>query len=52
MNVYEALIQRQDEIHIGIKRAERIITDLRLEWAETQAAIDDIEREQLKANEI
>lgn len=50
MNVYEALIQRQNEIHVGIKRAERQLTDYRLEWAETQAALDDIEREQLKAN--
>lgn len=49
---YEALIQRRDEIHIGIKRAERQLTDYRVEWAETQAAIDDIEREQLKANEL
>lgn len=52
MNVYNALIERQDEIRLGIKRAERIITDLLKEDAETQAAIDDIEREQLKANEL
>lgn len=52
MNVHEALIQRQNEIHIGIKRAERLLTDYRVEWAETQAALDDIEREQMKRNEI
>ena len=48
----DALINRQDEIRLDIKRAERKLIDLRKEEAETQIAIDNVKREQLKQNEL
>lgn len=47
----DALIERQDEIRLDIKRAERRLIDLRKEDAETQLAIDNVLREHLQAND-
>jgi F0F1-type ATP synthase membrane subunit b/b' len=47
----DALIERQDEIRLDIKRAERRLTDLRKEDADTQLAIDNVQREHLQAND-
>lgn len=48
----EALYAKRTEIMIDIKRNERKASELQRELAETQTAIDDVEREHLKRNEL
>lgn len=47
----DALINRQDEIRLDIKRAERRLFDLQAEDKATQIALDNIKREQLRRND-
>lgn len=47
----DAIENRQDEIKLDIKRAERRLFELREEEKATQIAIDNLMREHLKAND-
>ena len=47
----DALIERQDEIRLDIKRAERRLIELREEEKATQIAIDNVKREHLRNND-
>jgi F0F1-type ATP synthase membrane subunit b/b' len=48
---HDALENKQDEIRLDIKRAERRLLDLREEEKATQIAIDNVKREHLKTND-
>lgn len=47
----DALENKQDEIRLDIKRAERRLLELREEEKATQIAIDNVKREHLKTND-
>lgn len=48
----EALYDKRTEIRLDIKRNSRKGTELQRELEETQTAIDNVEREHLKRNEL
>jgi F0F1-type ATP synthase membrane subunit b/b' len=48
---HDALENKQDEIRLDIKRAERRLLELREEEKATQIAIDNVKREHLKTND-
>ena len=47
----DALENKQDEIRLDIKRAERRLLELHEEEKATQIAIDNVKREHLKTND-
>ena len=48
---HDALENKQDEIRLDIKRAERRLLELQAEEKATQIAIDNVKREHLKTND-